>query len=588
MLLLIRPAESLRRTFTGFDKVVEMAPPKNLVLIRFHEFFARITPNRFEHEIPRVVLRRPGHGDERFIYQKAEQIDDLPRRQRIAGAHGFDGLERASLREDGQPAKQGALRFGEQIMAPVDQGTECLLARHRGAAAGGEQMKPIVQPLDDLLEGEQANPRGGQFDGERNAVESPADLRDEVDVVVAQLKGGTCRGRAVQKKTNGLELRQALGGRGSAGEVAPRLGKRERWQRPGRFARHAQRLAAAGQDAKLRTRTQQRFGEARAGSDEVFAIVEDEQEPLVAEEAGERGGERALGLLAKIERGRDAFDDHRGISGRGEFDEPNAVRIVVDQVGSHLQRQARLAGATRAGEREQARAAEQALHFGQFALAADEARELQGQIIRRAFERKQRRELGRQIAGGELEEGLGAGEIAQPMFTERPQSHARRQHVANEFLCGQRKQHLAAVGRGEDARHAIQRPAKIIALPQLRRARMQRHAHLDSAGAFPGRSLQRPLRLHRAAQRILRGIEGDVKRIADGLENEPFAGLKGLAQQPVVQRQIHAHGLRLLLPFTRAAFDVAEQEGDRSRGELSHGTIPSFSGRRRPPGWFRP
>ena len=44
---------------------------------------------------------------------------------------------------------------------------------------------------------------------ERNAVEPPADLRDEVDVVVRELEGGTRQRRALDEEAHGLVLRRA-------------------------------------------------------------------------------------------------------------------------------------------------------------------------------------------------------------------------------------------------------------------------------------------------------------------------------------------------------------------------------------------
>ena len=87
----------------------------------------------------------------------------------------------------------------------------------------------------------------------------------------------------------------------------------------------------------------------------------------------ERAGQRTVGFLAQIESGGDRFGDERGIIDGGELHEPHAVGISVEHVGGDLQRKARLARATHAGEREQARAGEQALHLGHLALAADEA-----------------------------------------------------------------------------------------------------------------------------------------------------------------------------------------------------------------------
>ena len=49
---------------------------------------------------------------------------------------------------------------------------------HGPAALVSKQPEAIAQPIIDLLGGEQANPGGGEFDGERDAVEPPTDAAD--------------------------------------------------------------------------------------------------------------------------------------------------------------------------------------------------------------------------------------------------------------------------------------------------------------------------------------------------------------------------------------------------------------------------
>ena len=62
----------------------------------------------------------------------------------------------------------------------------------------------------------------------------------------------------------------------------------------------------------------------------------------------------------------------------------------------------------------------------QVLLAADEAGEQHGQIVRHIFQRAQGRELGGKILGDELEKMLGPGQIAQPMLAQMPQTQPGR------------------------------------------------------------------------------------------------------------------------------------------------------------------
>jgi hypothetical protein len=58
------------------------------------------------------------------------------------------------------------------------------VARQRGAAAAGEELESVVEPLGDLRDREHSRPRGRKLDGERNAVETPADVGHGAPLVV--------------------------------------------------------------------------------------------------------------------------------------------------------------------------------------------------------------------------------------------------------------------------------------------------------------------------------------------------------------------------------------------------------------------
>ena len=103
---------------------------------------------------------------------RASEVDDLAARDRAAGAHVLGRLQREAAGEDGQAPEEHALLAGEQVVAPLDRGAQRLLARARGAAAGGEHVEAVAQPRRDLVERERRHARRGQLDGQRHAVEA--------------------------------------------------------------------------------------------------------------------------------------------------------------------------------------------------------------------------------------------------------------------------------------------------------------------------------------------------------------------------------------------------------------------------------
>ena len=65
---------------------------------------------------------------------------------RLVGAHGLRGRQVAAAREHRQAFEDALLVVEEQLVAPVDDGAQRLLARERRARPTGQQAEPIVEP----------------------------------------------------------------------------------------------------------------------------------------------------------------------------------------------------------------------------------------------------------------------------------------------------------------------------------------------------------------------------------------------------------------------------------------------------------
>ena len=85
----------------------------------------------------------------------------------------------------------------------------------------------------------------------------------------------TLQPRALDEELNRI---RACGGVGPG----PGFGERQRLQCVDLLATNLQRFAAARQNANIRRRPQQRIGELRARFDQMFAIVQQQQEPVRA------------------------------------------------------------------------------------------------------------------------------------------------------------------------------------------------------------------------------------------------------------------------------------------------------------------
>src|SRR3989442_500523 len=78
-------------------------------------------------------------------------------------------------------------------------------------------------------------------------------------------------------------------------------------------------------------------------------------------------------LLPHPQRGGNRLRHQGGISERCQLRQPHAVRILLQQVGGHLQREARLAAAAAARQREQSSSGEKLLYLGHRLFPPDEA-----------------------------------------------------------------------------------------------------------------------------------------------------------------------------------------------------------------------
>ena len=78
-------------------------------------------------------------------------VGEVGRGDRVVGAHRLRGRQVAAAGEHRQPLEDALLVVEEQLVAPVDDGAQRLLARERGARPTGEQAEPIVQAGGDLV-----------------------------------------------------------------------------------------------------------------------------------------------------------------------------------------------------------------------------------------------------------------------------------------------------------------------------------------------------------------------------------------------------------------------------------------------------
>ncbi len=140
---------------------------------------------------------------------------------------------------------------------------------------------------------------------------------------------------------------------------------------------------------------------------------------------------------------------------------------------------------------------------------------------------------------------------------------ARRESAAAQVDDGLRNQDLPAVRGAGNARRTIDGTAEVVAIADLRDARVQSAAHLERNPAGLADIGHAALQAERRGDRR-RGVgEHRVQSIADHFHYATAVRLDLATAQGVVAGERIGHPRLFGLPKARAAFDVGEQERHR-------------------------
>ena len=153
-----------------------------LHLAGFLQFFAGVLPDRFQERVSRAGRRIPVDEKEGFVGELLQEVEHVFRA--VVRADGFDRLDCASADEDAETVEQKLFGFRQQVVAPVDEGAKGLLVRQNRVAF--QELELVVQARGNLGGGENPQPGGGEFEGQRDPVEPPADARDVRRVFIGE------------------------------------------------------------------------------------------------------------------------------------------------------------------------------------------------------------------------------------------------------------------------------------------------------------------------------------------------------------------------------------------------------------------
>jgi len=331
------------------------------------ELGASPVPDRGQHPVavPGWVAAARGHHG--LLHQRRQDLLD---RLGIlgAGAHRFRCVELEPVDEDGGLGPQQPFRRRAQVEAPLDARRHGLVPERGGSAPLAQQLPAVGQVRVELAGREGPQTRRRELDGERDALQLPADRGHGGSVVLGEGKVGVDRPGPVEEELDGVVPLQRL-------RPGRRAGYDERRDGVLHLPLDAQRLPTRRQDPDSRAGAEQGVGHHRRHVDDVLAVVQHQQHrprPQVLD----RGDRRRLprpSLQAQCRR--ELVRDVLGIGQAGERDHVHALE-QPPQLGGHPQRQPGLADPPEAGERDQPRLAHQLPDARAVRPPTDERRDL--------------------------------------------------------------------------------------------------------------------------------------------------------------------------------------------------------------------
>ena len=440
------------------------------------------------------------------------------------------------------------------------------MARDGHTAAARQEPESVVESIRDLFGRQRPQAGGRKLDGQGDAIESPADLDDRVAIGGRQLEARVGGPGTLQEEQDRVAREQPVTIRRSP--VGG--GNRQRRHGQDRLTGDAQRFLAGGQDAHIGTGDKDGTRQLGAGGQEVFAVVEDEEQSSAAEMVDDGRSDRPSGLLRDAEHGRDGRRDQARVGQGPELDEPRAIIEAVGQLLRQTHGQPRLPDATGPRQRQHRSAIEEASSGRDLRLAPDERRQLTGQVAAGRLDGAQLGELRRQTSGHDLVEALRPRHVLELVFAHIEEVDCPGQITRDEVVRRLRNQDLAAVADPPDARRPMDIQADQAGLRASRLTGVDAHAHADPGFIGPGMSGQPALGLDRRQQGSARRRERVVEAVPCRALLGAILGTEGVAEQPMVVCEDRCIALAKRLQQLGRALDVREDERDCAGGDAGH------------------
>src|SRR5207249_11388229 len=135
-----------------------------LELAGLGEALEAVLPDDLEHAEARFLVARVGAPDEALVDERAVGLEHVDTERPIRVAAGLRVLEPPAAGEHREPPEVRLLERVQEVVAPGDRATECLLPLRQVSRAAREEAERLLQAAGDRGRAEEADPGRRQLD----------------------------------------------------------------------------------------------------------------------------------------------------------------------------------------------------------------------------------------------------------------------------------------------------------------------------------------------------------------------------------------------------------------------------------------
>ena len=192
--------------------VLAVGPLESIDFPGGDQAFQRMLANCLKHPEAQVAGRL-FLAQEVLVDQGRHAVDHVEVQIRPASCdHRFGRGQRAAADEHREATIQHLLVRSEQVVAPGDRLAQGLLANGQIAGPACQRSQPVLQPREQRLRRENVDTRGGELDGQGQAIEAVADLDDRVYVPIGDGELRLGRLCSLEEEPDRLVARQLIDG----------------------------------------------------------------------------------------------------------------------------------------------------------------------------------------------------------------------------------------------------------------------------------------------------------------------------------------------------------------------------------------